>query len=187
MTIRALDFIRTEIRSCVGIETGGALVGYVSGTCAVVTHASDPGPAGVRRPAFVTIEGRHTTQFCWQLQEASGGRLFYLGDWHVHPGGSLVCSGADVRAALRQLEVNATPLPVFISVIFDRYGITARAFRIGWKGNATEIPITLGGLPSWREALCIPRFALHDNACHLFSQSHQTSRSSGEIEKKWRS
>jgi len=166
VTVRALDFVRMEIRSCVGVETGGALVGYVDGTCAVVTHASDPGPAGVRRPTSITIDGWHTTQFCWQLQEASGGRLYYLGDWHVHQGGCLACSRADVRAALRQLKANATPLPVFISVIFDRHGLTARAFRIGYKGNVTEIPITLGGLPSWREALDIPRFPVHDQTFH---------------------
>lgn len=165
MTIRALDFIRMEIRSCAGIETGGALVGYVNGACAVVTHASDPGPAGVRGPNFVTIDGRHTTQFCWQLQEASGGRLYYLGDWHVHPGGCLVCSRADIRAALRQLKANATPLDVFVSVIFDRHGLAARAFRIGSNGKATQIPITLGGLPPWREALYVPRFSGRDKTC----------------------
>lgn len=91
--------IRREVKLVPGRETGGPLVGYLTGDGAiVVTHAGGPGPNAVHARYSMEVDGAHAQRFCDGLRNATDGRLDYVGDWHNHPGFSLKPSTHDVAA-----------------------------------------------------------------------------------------
>lgn len=148
-----LAFIRKEIHNWRDMETGGALVGYVEGGRIVVTHASDPGPRGIRCPNSVRIDGAFTTEFAFRLQSISGGQLYYVGDWHVHLKGNLSLSGYDRKAARKLLMSKACLVPYLVSVIFSRDAETANAYLFDGLNKVSKVVVEIGGPPSWIEAM----------------------------------
>lgn len=93
--------LRKEVRNHPGNETGGLLLGYWSSDEAVITDIIGPGPKAVRSTNTFHPDAS------WQEQElatryAASGRLHsYLGDWHVHPGGTTTLSRTDRRTLAR--------------------------------------------------------------------------------------
>lgn len=148
-----LAFIYKEIHDWRGVETGGALVGYVEKDRIVVTHASGPGPQGIRRPNSVRIDGAFTTEFAFRLQSVSDGQLYYVGDWHVHLKGDLSLSSHDHKAAQRLLMSKASLVPYLVSVIFSGDAETANAYLFDGLNKVNKMVVEFGGPPSWREAV----------------------------------
>jgi integrative and conjugative element protein (TIGR02256 family) len=146
----AFQFIQREIQQWHGVETGGVLVGYLEGEQFVITHASDPGPRGRRRRRSVQIDGAFATEFCHDLESRSGGSVYYLGDWHVHPVGSLSLSPRDRHAAKALVEAAVSPVPQILSVIFAGDGRNAKAHLCLPDGSEAELAIMLGGALSWQ-------------------------------------
>lgn len=147
MTERALQSIRSEVWAFRGVETGGALVGYLVADQIAVTHASGPGPRGRRKRMSVTIDGAFTTEFAYRLQSASGGQLYYVGDWHIHPNGRLEISPGDCAAIRRQLEVGASFTPYLVSLIVSANVDAARGYLVGGSGAWTEVTVDMGVFP----------------------------------------
>lgn len=146
----AYQFIRQEIEQWKGVETGGVMVGYIEGSRFVITHASGPGPRGRRLRHSVRIDGAHATEFCWDLQRRSGGTVYYLGDWHVHPVGAPYLSAGDRRAAESLVKAEVSPFIHVLSVVFAGDIHQVRAFLIDRGGREAEVSTVLGGLPSWQ-------------------------------------
>jgi integrative and conjugative element protein (TIGR02256 family) len=96
-----LEVVRAEVRLAGRVETGGAMVGFLSlPNSLVITHVSGPGPRGELNPTNVLIDGQYAYAFCTQMFDDSGGQLDYVGEWHRHPGWSLAASGQDLEAML---------------------------------------------------------------------------------------
>jgi integrative and conjugative element protein (TIGR02256 family) len=118
----ALDTIRSEVQRTKLTETGGPLVGYISNDGAlVVTHANGPGPRAELEFRSVLIDGVAAQQFCDNLARLSDGKLDYVGDWHCHPGFSLLPSDQDLEAM--KLIANAPNWSIKnpVSLIYRRW------------------------------------------------------------------
>jgi integrative and conjugative element protein (TIGR02256 family) len=115
-----LRVIRSEVSQSPKVETGGALVGYLTPeNLLIITHACGPGPRAELRPASVLIDGRHAGRFCTDLYKRSNGRLDYVGDWHKHPAWSpLRASDQDLSAMMTIKDSNCCSVPFPVSLIY---------------------------------------------------------------------
>lgn len=149
VTDGALIFMRQESEAWTGVESGGALVGYVHGDTLTVTHASGPGPRAKRTSNSVSVDGQYTTEFCFDLQVRSGGQLYYLGDWHIHRRGSLDPSSKDIRAACALLQGGATFVPYLAMLIFSGGCNGGAAYVYVADGTWHPLRLVLGGRAGW--------------------------------------
>ena len=101
-------------------ETGGVLMGYwgETNTNAVITNIIGPGPHAIHESTrFVPDHNYHLRQIAITY-ESSGRRWTYLGDWHVHPEGSIRLSRVDKRT-LRRIalyEPARAPIPLMLLI-----------------------------------------------------------------------
>lgn len=116
--------IRAWAKSEPHCEIGGPMVGYVDENCKlVITHVGGPGPRGKCLPLSVTIDGKHSQEFCDRIHQETNGTCDFVGDWHCHPGFSFSPSSDDSRAM--QLLANTPGLIANpVSLIYSR----------GWRG-----------------------------------------------------
>jgi integrative and conjugative element protein (TIGR02256 family) len=112
------------------------LLGYWSGADVVVLDVIGPGPNATR-----TTRNFHPDAL-WQEQELarryteSGRRHTYLGDWHVHPGGSTRLSPTDRRtlALIARHAAARAPQPLLAIVAPDPDGqIDLWCFAGRWR------------------------------------------------------
>jgi len=149
----ACSFIQAELEAWPDVETGGALFGYLSMESAVVSHATDPGPRGLREATGVLIDGVYVTKLEKTLHNRSQGRLHYLGDWHVHPRGPITPSNLDVQAAHALLKAEVCIGGFTLALIVSRKGKIG-AFAV-WplSVNPTPIPLINCPDPPWISSL----------------------------------
>lgn len=125
-------------------ETGGPMVGYMTvDEALVVTNVAGPGLHGLTSRVSVTIDGAHATRFTAEETERSGGRVRYVGDWHVHPGEDVSPSPTD-RSALRLLPArNDWGYPV-VSLIFSASLQQRKCFhRTRWSHRTVNISLQI--------------------------------------------
>lgn len=143
----AMNNISNEVKKKDGFETGGVLIGYIGDTYGVVTHCSGPGPKSKQTRTSVTIDGNYTTKFSTDTSKRSNGRLYYLGDWHIHLENYLYPSGTDINAMEVLLREKVSPWESLFSLILykelDSYRIFE--FKLGLKFR--ELPIVTCGDP----------------------------------------
>ena len=90
-------------------ETGGVLLGYWpgNGRDCVVTHVTGPGPNAIHCETRFAPDHEYQIAEIERLYQQSGRRLYYLGDWHSHPGGGGELSKQD-RRTLRTIARSRT-------------------------------------------------------------------------------
>jgi len=139
-----LSGIRGDAEHYYPLESGGILLGYLSGTEAVVTAWVDGGPLAVRRyDSFIPDQDHHIKSIA-RMYEKSGRRTIYLGDWHSHPYGPLVPSSRDKRTLrnIAQFREARIPTPVVLIVgpseHFSAAAWTVRA--CGWRWQYRDVP-----------------------------------------------
>lgn len=125
----AIKSLKLEVKNVEGVETGGALIGYLSDTYAVVTHCSGPGPRSQKTRTSVVIDGEYTTNYCFELSSLSKGRIYYLGDWHIHLLNYLLPSSTDIEAMENLLSSKVNIWGSLISIIFYKDLTSYRAFE----------------------------------------------------------
>jgi integrative and conjugative element protein (TIGR02256 family) len=138
---KCLSVIRTESRKSWCVETGGPLVGRITEDKAlVVVDAAGPGPKAMLEPFSVTIDGAYAQKFCDKINRNSHGKIDYVGDWHKHPGISLIPSGPDIAAmkAMANFEFSPTKHP--ISMIYRRWPMAWQVYVWDGSGSLTKIP-----------------------------------------------
>lgn len=81
------------------LETGGVLLGYRSGSSAVVTDLIHGGPKALRTRAEFRPDGEWQAQKIAERYAESGYVTTYLGDWHSHPVGRVGPSSRDLSTA----------------------------------------------------------------------------------------
>lgn len=89
------------------LETGGLLLGYWSGDTVVITDTVGPGPDALHAATSFRPDARWQREALAAMYAASGRVTTYLGDWHVHPGGSSAPSRTD-RGTLRRIARSAS-------------------------------------------------------------------------------
>jgi integrative and conjugative element protein (TIGR02256 family) len=134
-------------------ETGGLLVGMVSGDRILVTDAGGPGPKAQRTRSSIKHDRRHNAKLALRLAAESGGQVRQLGCWHVHPSGTLSPSVQDLRASagmMRALAEVDGALAAFVDVIVapDYLGSWSSPRAAGWvtrrdSGRLVCEPVTL--------------------------------------------
>ena len=132
---KCLSVIKAESYKKLLVETGGPLVGYITGDDLVVADAAGPGPKARRERFSVTIDGEYAQKFCDRMSRESDGKIDYVGDWHKHTGISLRPSGQDVSAMKTMANFEFSPTKHPISMI-NR--ILPKAFQIYvWDGSGS--------------------------------------------------
>jgi integrative and conjugative element protein (TIGR02256 family) len=141
----ALATLEAEARRFWIRETGGPLFGYET-ACAdlVVTEVFGPGP-NVKHQRFRLVPDRdHTQAMIDQVAENSGGRDWYLGEWHSHPLGRARPSDTDVDTLIdiaAQAEVQL-PRPLALIQQTKPYRRRARMGELGafrWDSDHEQL------------------------------------------------
>lgn len=99
-----MKFMISESIHSLPLETGGVLIGSITGNCALITRATGPGPNAEHTPTEFRRDGEYSQ---WVLDETaiqSDGSQDYIGEWHSHPKNSGP-SGKDF-ASLRWIAQN---------------------------------------------------------------------------------
>jgi integrative and conjugative element protein (TIGR02256 family) len=114
----AFERMAREASAKAPLETGGILMGYRADGSnePVITDAIGPGPRAIHeRTAFLPDQDYHVRRIA-ELYCASEYRIFYLGDWHTHPGAKAYLSACD-RATLMLIASSKNaraPQPVML-------------------------------------------------------------------------
>lgn len=84
-------------------ETGGMLLGWVNSSRSEVVVATivGPGPDAEHHPTRFVPDADWQQTHLGAAYRRTGGKLTYLGDWHVHPQGGYGMSRRDCRAMAR--------------------------------------------------------------------------------------
>ncbi len=81
----AFRFIVSESAYHFPNETGGILVGKVERNCALIQHATGPGPTAHHMPTRFKRDGDYSQETLDALVQESLGEFDYIGEWHSHP------------------------------------------------------------------------------------------------------
>lgn len=138
MAASAVAVVRTESARYPGLETGGMLLGYWQDNDVVVTSASAPGPAAQRGRAWFRPDQEWQTEHLARVYAASGRTITYLGDWHIHPGGSAKPSRTDRKTmrAIRREPAARQPRPIMAIVAPDPGSLPVLWCLLGWRRPA---------------------------------------------------
>jgi integrative and conjugative element protein (TIGR02256 family) len=123
-------------------ETGGVLLGYWSGTQAVICSLVSAGPKSQKRnDNFVPDHDFQERQIA-TLYKASGRLHTYLGDWHSHPDGLPLPSGLDRRTLKKIARYGPAraPMPLML-IVAGRPGdwqVAAWIYRKTWPTGRIE-------------------------------------------------
>lgn len=139
-------FIEQETLSSPDAETGGILIGYVDGDCALVLRATGPGPNAVRTK---TIFRRDVPFVQAELDKAAaelGAQGLYIGEWHSHLSTDTRPSPTDVESlvGISHSPNYLTRCPVMLIAGLDVgngrvESISASAFPLGGRVYSTVI------------------------------------------------
>jgi integrative and conjugative element protein (TIGR02256 family) len=79
------DILLAETDRTFPLETGGVLMGYVTGKELVISEIIGPGPDAIHRTHSFTPDYAYQEIEVARIYEASCRKWTYLGDWHSHP------------------------------------------------------------------------------------------------------
>ncbi|MBS7250425.1 MAG: hypothetical protein KIH08_07520 [Candidatus Freyarchaeota archaeon] len=126
ISMSALKTIFQESKKSSCNETGGALVGTVSGDKLYVMEASGPGPDASSTVASFSPDIRHLEDFVSYFEERG---FLYVGQWHKHPPCIRGPSGGD-EAQIMEIVKDNPHLNFFVNIISNPIGL---GFRISAK------------------------------------------------------
>lgn len=135
----AFKMVRHQIKRSLFAETGGILIGrYGSNQMrAIIEQATGPG-IGSLRSRFSFVRGTRTLQR--KLDSAAVEGLYYLGEWHCHPGAYNSPSKTDIDS-MRHIAGSALyhcPEPVLI--VFSREDPeNLNSAILVYRGNIEEL------------------------------------------------
>lgn len=98
------------------LETGGVLLGYEAGADVVVERMVGPGgQAEHSSKGYKPDDAFHADQMDRAFRESTGA-IYYLGDWHTHPGGSVRMSRKDqlTLADIANFQASHQPHPLML-------------------------------------------------------------------------
>ncbi len=82
---QALDIFNSEILKFGEIETGGVLIGFISGNTIFVEKASNGGKNAIHEELYFKADPNYIDMFIDMEVANSNGQFRYLGEWHTHP------------------------------------------------------------------------------------------------------
>ena len=144
----------TEADRAAPDETGGVLLGYVTGDAIVVTSVVGPGPQARHAAEAFVPDYEYQEREIARLYEAAGRTLRYLGDWHTHPGAAAYMSRRD-RATIGRIARHAdarAAAPAMVILGRDAPGarawaprawVTSRRPGRWWSRGIDVVPLTL--------------------------------------------
>jgi hypothetical protein len=103
-------------------ETGGILIGMVNPKTKTVyvTRALPAPPDSVGEPGKFVRGTEKVPEELARVADRTGGVLYYVGDWHSHPGGGPGLSSTDkVTAADLRRDLGGIPVPAHLLVATD--------------------------------------------------------------------
>jgi integrative and conjugative element protein (TIGR02256 family) len=109
-------------------EAGGILLGSLVGKTIYVIKASVPNIFDkATRTSF--IRDKDIAQIIVDYEfENSGGKMFYLGEWHTHPEDNPTPSGQDKKMTIEQFNKSRLPQPFSLMIIQGIKGIYIALF-----------------------------------------------------------
>lgn len=134
----ALDNMIAEADRSGPDETGGMLLGWenVERNEIVVTTIVGPGPNAVHSPTAFQPDAEWQQEYLDAHYERSGGRITYLGDWHVHPRGGFGMSRRDRRTMAKTARHSDARCP---HPLMGLVAWTEGAYRVGvWRWIPTR-------------------------------------------------
>ena len=147
-----LKAILSESASCGKLEGGGVLAGYVDAgrKTAVITHATDGGPAAVHRTHYFMRDAVYCQRQLDRIDEETEGRCLYVGEWHKHAAwdttpsptdrGSLVNTATQRNYAVSQSLMLICGMPDYRCPA--HHIIKAYSYRRG-ESEVRELPIQI--------------------------------------------
>lgn len=135
---RVLDAMQEEASATAPAETGGVLLGYWvrPWTEVVITEMVGGGPRAIRRPKYFLPDHEYQETEIAKRYETSGRQLYYLGDWHSHPGGSGLLSPTDEQTLRRIIREPAARCRVALMAVLaggDPWELTV------WSGELARV------------------------------------------------
>ena len=82
---QALAVFSSEILKFGDIETGGVLIGYITGDTIFVEKASDGGEKAIHEELYFRADPNYINMFIDMEAANSNDKYRYLGEWHTHP------------------------------------------------------------------------------------------------------
>lgn len=130
VNVESFDTISTAAEAAHPHETGGVLLGWErpERNEVVVAAALGAGPASDADELSFRPDSAWQEQEIAKVYEASGRKVTYLGDWHVHPAGVAVPSRIDKKTLRRIATEPGARAPQPIMAIL---GATADAGHLG--------------------------------------------------------
>lgn len=93
----ARSLVLLESNNCFPNETGGVLVGKLTGDCVQIEHALNAGPKALCSPNNFKRDGDYSQDKLDAIVKESNGEFDYVGEWHSHPTPSFL-SPVDIRS-----------------------------------------------------------------------------------------
>jgi integrative and conjugative element protein (TIGR02256 family) len=138
-----LSQMRVEAAEWAPLETGGILLGYVSGEHDVVVNAViGSGPKAKHYRHRYEHDSEYERAEASRIYMRSGAPDFYLGDWHTHPGGRASMSWLD-RKTLAAMARKGETIPGPITLILGEPHWEPGAWRC--------LRVNIFGMPLVRE------------------------------------
>jgi integrative and conjugative element protein (TIGR02256 family) len=133
----AMAAILEEVLTWVPAETGGIIMGRsdASSGVAEVTAILGGGPGAVRKESSFEPDQVWQEEKVARVYRDSGRRVSYLGDWHSHPGGSVMLSSTDKKAGrlIATSQMARCPHPLLVVVGVRAGKVEYGAFAWGRK------------------------------------------------------
>lgn len=98
ISLEIISFMVQETSKVSNIETGGVLLGEISGDVLVVKHASGPGPKSDRKSMHFLKDIEYCQKYIDEMYEKNGDSAAYIGEWHYHPVGNNNPSNTDLSS-----------------------------------------------------------------------------------------
>ena len=117
-----MEEMRTLLRKAAPDETGGVLIGAFNHKQKIVyiTRVLPEPPDSEGTPYAFTRGIQDVPEVVRAVEDATGGMLGYVGEWHTHPSGDQHLSDTD-REAVRNLKrtLDTVSLPTLVAVVTD--------------------------------------------------------------------
>lgn len=133
----SLEMVRqfyANLKEKAPFETGGILLGHIDTEGSwVVSWIVGPGINAVHRRLSFEPDYKYHSKIADDAWNESQGTLYYLGDWHTHPGGPALASELDVRclAGIANSPTANVPRPLMVIVGSNPQAIAAFTYIDG--------------------------------------------------------
>lgn len=141
----AVSAMIAEGSRCHPYETGGMLIGWVNDDRneAVIAVVLGPGPGAEHELVRFRPDADWQQQHLGDLYLRTGGRLTFVGDWHVHPNGGFGMSRRDRKTMGHTAAAPDARCPQPVMLLLAR--TVNGAYRLGaWTWRPSPLPFHAG-------------------------------------------